>query len=66
MIAGAMSVNTMKQKRKKQEHVKNYSYGRIAGNYLRLFSKPGRILILITIIVIILIISIIFLKAVLG
>lgn len=55
----------MKEKRSKSRHVKKYSYNRIAGNYLRLFSMPARILIFITIIVILLIISIIFLQAVL-
>lgn len=55
----------MNETRKKTRHVRKYSYSRIAGNYLRLFSKPARILIFITIIVILLIISIIFLQAVL-
>lgn len=66
MTAWAISVKTMKQKPKRQEEVKKYSYSRIAGNYLRLFSKPGRFLLLIIIIAFILIISLIFLKAVLG
>jgi hypothetical protein len=49
----------MTGKRARTGRVKRYSYGRIAGNYLKLFSLPGRI-----IIVFILIGSIIFFKAV--
>jgi hypothetical protein len=54
----------MTEKKAKAKHVKRYSYGRIAGNYLKLFSLPGKIIILLIIIVFILICSIIFFKAV--
>jgi hypothetical protein len=54
----------MTGKRARTGRVKRYSYGRIAGNYLKLFSLPGRIIVLLIIIVFILIGSIIFFKAV--
>jgi len=49
----------------RKRKVKAYSYGRIAGNYIRLFSLPGKLLLLLIIIVLILIFSLIFMNAVL-
>jgi hypothetical protein len=51
-------------KRRKAGKVKAYSYARVAGNYVRLFSLPARIIIFLIIIVLLLIFSVIFLKAV--
>jgi cell division protein FtsL len=55
----------MIEKKAKKRNVKKYSYSRIAGNYIKLFSMPGKIIIFLIIIVLLLIMSIIFLKAVL-
>ena len=56
----------MKPRRKnaRMRRVRRYSYGRVAGNYIRLFSLPGKIIVFLIIIVFILICSIIFFKAV--
>jgi len=54
----------MAARRKRRRKVKAYSYSRIAHNYIRLFSLPGKIIILLIIIVLILIFSLIFVNAV--
>jgi hypothetical protein len=53
-----------RRKRAKVKRVRRYSYGRVAGNYIRLFSLPGKIILFLIIIVLLLIVSIIFFKAV--
>lgn len=64
MIEMAMHQNNMTGKKTIARPVKRYSYGRIAGNYVRLFSLPGKIILILIIIVLLLIMSIIFFKAV--
>ena len=49
----------------RRRRVKAYSYSRIAGNYIRPFSLPGKIILFLIIIVLILIFSVIFIGAVL-
>jgi|GEM_PF-5737804 len=51
-------------KKKKLGKVKAYSYTRIAGNYLKIFSAPARLLILIIIIIFLLMLGFIFVQAV--
>ncbi len=56
---------TMKRARgRRRRKVKAYSYSRIAGNYISLFSLPGKLIILLIIITLILILSVIFIGAV--
>lgn len=59
-----MPVKAMPKRRRKPGRVSAYSYTRIAGNYVNIFSKPGKFILLLFIIIVILIISIIFLRAV--
>ncbi len=54
----------MKGKKQKKGKVNAYSYSKIAGNYLGIFSAPAKILILIIIIILILMFSIVFLGSV--
>ena len=54
----------MKGKKQKKGKVNAYSYTRIAGNYLSIFSAPAKILLLIIIIIFILMFGIIFLGSV--
>jgi hypothetical protein len=54
----------MKEKRQKKGKVNAYSYTRIAGNYIRLFSAPAKLIILLIIIVLLLIFGVIFFQSV--
>jgi hypothetical protein len=54
----------MKGKNPRKGKVNAYSYTRIAGNYISIFSKPAKILIFIIIIILILMFGIIFLGSV--
>lgn len=62
--SGDRPMETRMRKRTKKNHVKKYSYSRIAGNYLRIFSLPGKLLLLLIIIVLLLIMSVIFIKVI--